>query len=56
MRIITNNKNVIQAVHGQYCSGCSATSGNCGMLTKQMQGNIAPLRVTGATIQVRYGI
>lgn len=56
MRIITNDKNVIQSVHGQYCSGCSATRGNCARLTKQMRGYAAPTQVTGTQVQVRYGL
>jgi len=56
MRIITNNKNVIQTVHGQYCSGCSAARGNCARLTKQMRGYVAPMQINGVQVQVRYGI
>ncbi len=34
-RFIYDNRGELVAVHGRFCSGCSATRGNCGKLTAE---------------------
>lgn len=42
MRLITDNKNIVIAAHGNFCTGCNSVNGNCGRLTREWQGFAAP--------------